>query len=241
VLVSSLASGGVSGTRSATAPPPLTPHQRLPAYAEEAPSYERRTRLNQDWRDLLTRQLPLHSGDVVLDVGCGSGLCFPMLRSKVGARGGIVGIDESPQMVHQAHGRVADRAWRNVTLLTAPVQDAQIPVTADAALFCAVHDILQSPAALRNVFRHLRPGAWVAAGGGKWAAPWLVPLNLATFALHQPFIRDFRGFDRPWRLLEKYLVDVRVTEVAFGTGYVVVGRARARIPRPRAAPDSHER
>ena len=36
---------------------------------------------------------------------------------------------------------------------------------ADAALFCAVHDILQSPDALRNVLSRLRPGARVAAGG----------------------------------------------------------------------------
>ena len=43
---------------------------------------------------------------------------------------------------------------------------AQIALTADAALFCAVHDIMQSPAALANVMTKLRPGAWVAAAGG---------------------------------------------------------------------------
>ena len=35
-------------------------------------------------------------------------------------------------------------------------------------LFCAVHDVLQSTAALTNVFEHLRSGAAVAATGGKW-------------------------------------------------------------------------
>jgi len=45
-----------------------------------------------------------------------------------------------------------------------PAEVAQIPVTADAALSCAVHDILQSPDAVRNIMSKLRPGAWVAAG-----------------------------------------------------------------------------
>ena len=39
----------------------------------------------------------------------------------------------------------------------------------------------------------LRPGAWVAAGGGKWAAPWLVGVNLQARMLHAPFARSFEG------------------------------------------------
>ena len=62
-------------------------------------------------------------------------------------------------------------------------------LTADAALFCAVHDILQSPDALRNVLTTLRPGAWVAAGGGKWAAPMMVALNSMVSMLHAPYVR----------------------------------------------------
>jgi hypothetical protein len=47
----------------------------------------------------------------------------------------------------------------------------------DAALFSAVHDILQSPAALADIFGHLRPGAAVATIGGQWPHPWLWPLR----------------------------------------------------------------
>jgi hypothetical protein len=80
-------------------------------------------------------------------------------------------------------------------------------------------------AALDNVLAHLRPGAWVAAAGGKWArAGMLPPLDPITYAIHQPYVRSFAGFDRPWRLLEPMLVDFMVTEVAFGTGYLAAGR-----------------
>jgi hypothetical protein len=61
-----------------------------------------------------------------------------------------------------------------------------------------VHDILQSPAALRNVVDNLRPGAWVAAGGGKWASP-------------------------PWSHLEPLIEDVQVREMALGSGYIMTG------------------
>ena len=130
-------------------------------------------------------------------------------------------------MAAVARERIAGEGWRNVTVVESPAEDAQIPVTADAAVFCAVHDILQSPDALRNVMTKLRPGAWVAAGGGKWAAPWLVGVNLHARMLHTPFVRSFEGFDRPWSHLEQLIEDVHVRELALGSGYIVTGQAPA--------------
>jgi hypothetical protein len=70
-----------------------------------------------------------------------------------------------------------------------------------------------------------RPAARVGAAGGKWPAPWLVALSALVAAVHAPFVRDFTGFDRPWRYLAELLDDLRVTEIAFGTGYLALGRA----------------
>jgi demethylmenaquinone methyltransferase/2-methoxy-6-polyprenyl-1,4-benzoquinol methylase len=164
---------------------------------------------------------------VVLDVGCGTGLCCGLLRDKVGPRGGVVGIEESPEMAAVAREHIVCEGWENVTILQTPAEDAEIGLTADAALFCAVHDILQSPDALRNVVTTLRPGAWVAAGGGKWAAPMMVALNSMVSALHAPYVRSFSGFDRPWQHLEQFVEDVQVREMAFGGGYVMTGRTPA--------------
>ena len=198
-----------------------------PAYGEHARSYERDTAAFQSHRRAVVEALPLRRGQVVLDVGCGTGLCCGLLRDKVGPRGGVVGIEESPEMVALAREHIACEGWGNVTVVHAPAEDAHIGLTADAALFCAVHDILQSPGALRNVMTKLRPGAWVAAGGGKWAAPMMVALNSMVGMLHAPYVRSFSGFDRPWRQLEPMVEDVQVREMAFGSGYVMTGRTPA--------------
>jgi len=172
--------------------------------------------------------LPVRRGQVVLDVGCGTGLCYGLLREKVGPQGSVVGIEESPEMAAVARERVAGEGWDNVTVVQSPAEDAKIAVTADAALFCAVHDILQSPDALRNVLANLRPGAWVAAGGGKWAAPAMAAINLPVTMLHAPYVRSFKGFRRPWNHLEQLIEDAHVREVALGSGYIMTGHAPLR-------------
>jgi hypothetical protein len=46
-------------------------------------------------------------------------------------------------MAAVAREHIAAEGWRNVTVVQSPAEDAEITVPADAALFCAVHDILQ--------------------------------------------------------------------------------------------------
>ena len=219
-----------SGISAPTAHRPDRRAARQPAYSAQARSYDQKTGAFHSYRRALVEALPVRPGQVVLDVGSGTGLCSGLLQDKVGPQGGVVSIEESPEMAAVARERIAGEGWRNVTVVESPAEDAQIPVTADAALFCAVHDILQSPGALRNVLSKLRSGAWVAAGGGKWAAPWLVGVNLHARMLHAPFVRSFEGFGRPWRHLEPLLEDVHVREVALGSGYIVTGQAPARTP-----------
>jgi demethylmenaquinone methyltransferase/2-methoxy-6-polyprenyl-1,4-benzoquinol methylase len=206
-----------------------------PAYSENARFYDRMTGAYQGFRRAIVDALPVRPGQVVLDVGCGTGLCFGLLLGKVAAEGSVIGIDESPDMVAMARERIEREGWRNVVLVESRAEDAEIALTADAAIFCAVHDILQSSAALRSVVDHLRPGAWVVAGGGKWAAPWMVAVNLHAMLLHTPYVRSFEGFRRPWHHLEPLLEDVHVRELAFGSGYVMTGHVPGQ-PDPRVRP-----
>ena len=82
------------------------------AYTRDASAYETRTSAFETYRRRLVDLLPLRRGDVVLDVGCGTGLCFERVRSRVGSEGVIVGVDASRDMLAVAADRVAERGAR---------------------------------------------------------------------------------------------------------------------------------
>jgi trans-aconitate methyltransferase len=198
----------------------------LKAYTAGAASYDSRTDPFMVFRRRLVDALVVRRGEVVVDVGCGTGLCLPLLQERVGPEGAIVAVDESEAMLDIARARAEQARWSNVTFILARAAEAELAVTGDAALFCAVHDILRCPDSVGNILSQLRPGANIASGGGKWAAPWLVLLNAYVATLHRPFVRSFDGFDRPWSLLTACLQDLRITELEYGSGYL----ATARLP-----------
>jgi len=197
------------------------------AYLALAHDYERRTRLFTGWRELLVHRLAPRPGDTVIDVGCGPGLNFAALHAAVGPHGTIIAIDESPQLLAVAARQVTRRRWDNVELINAPADTARLVVHADAALFAATPDAVASPAAVRNIVEHLRPGAGVAAGGWKWPSAWPWPLRTLLTALGSP-LTEVTGFDQPWRLLAEHVAALHVSEIGFGTGYLAHRRADRR-------------
>jgi hypothetical protein len=154
-----------------------------------------------------------------------------MIMEAIGPTGYLIGVEESADMLAHAQERIKRGGWDNVDLVCSAGETAQLPVRADAALFCLTHDILTSRRALDNVFTQLWPGARVAAAGPKWAswrdlwwAPWLVPeVNLAVLAVNRPYVRSFRGFDHPWLYLDSAVPDLRVRPLLFGGAYVAWG------------------
>ena len=167
--------------------------------------------------------LRLQPGDVVLEVGCGTGLNFPALQDAVGPGGRIIGVDLSTEMLTKARERVAAAGWQNVTLIESAIDVAQIPVDVDAVLFCMTHDILQTPAALESVFRHTKPGARVASLGYKWAPWWTGPWNYFIWNFTRYAITTREGFGKPWRHLERFVPDLQVDSTFLGAIYFAWG------------------
>jgi ubiquinone/menaquinone biosynthesis C-methylase UbiE len=207
----------------AEAPSPSLVAER---YGAQAPSYDLVTAAGEPYRLQTVDRLDPMPGEVIVDVGCGTGLNFPPIEEGIGRRGMLVGVDLCAEMLATASQR-ADRAgWRNVRLIRSAANEVDLPVEPDAALFCGTHDILRSPAALENVVRQLRPGGRVVAAGPKWAPPWRADapaLNFYTWQLHRPFVTTVEGFDRPWSHLERLVPDLRVEECFFGGGYIAEG------------------
>jgi SAM-dependent methyltransferase len=201
----------------------------LEQYRRRASVYDRELAFFEPIRRLAISRLELRPGDVVFDVGCGTGLSLAMLRQGVGPKGRIVGIEQSPEMVEQARRRVAGARWARVTLMCSPVEDAGLRVRADAALFHFTHDILQRPEAIANVLGNLKPGARVVASGLKWAAPWVLrPVNWLVLPAALRSVTSLDGMDRPWRLLQEQLGRMNVESRLLGGAYVASGTLASR-------------
>jgi SAM-dependent methyltransferase len=196
----------------------------MPAYGRDASAYDAQTGSYERYRRQIVDELPLHRGDTVIDAGCGTGLCLQYLEERIGPEGTIIAVDAAADMLAIAAERVTAAGWSNVVLIESAVEDAELPEWVDHAMFCAVHDVMQSGAALDHVLGRVRPGGGVAAGGGKWGPAWAIGLNAGVLALHAPYVRDFAGFDRPWTHLAARVPGLRVREVAMGAGYVASGR-----------------
>jgi ubiquinone/menaquinone biosynthesis C-methylase UbiE len=201
----------------------------LEKYRRHAAAYDRRATLAERvrlWprtRGRAIARLRLEPGDIALDVGCGTGLSFSLIQARIGSEGRLVGIDLSPDMLAKARERVESSGWQNVTLIESAVEEADIPVQADAVLFHFTYDILRSPPALDNVFRHVKKGGRVAAVGNKWAPWWAFPVNLYVWYVARQYVTTFEGFGRPWSQLARFVPDLRVKPILFGGGYIVWG------------------
>jgi len=129
--------------------------------------------------------LELTPGDTVLDVGCGTGLSFHRLRTRVGREGRVIGLDYSEGMVRRARRRVRERGWANVAVVRGDA--TRLPVGGLDAVYASM-TVSATPdpgAVAREARRALRPGGRVAAldarpfPDGPWTA--LNPLLAALF------------------------------------------------------------
>ena len=191
-------------------------------YRRIAGSFDLSTAWLEPYRRRAVSQLRLQPGDVVLDVGCGTGMSFEAIQAAIGPTGRLVGIEPSAEMLGNAQARVEDAGWENVTLLEASAEEAAVPWAADAVLFAFTHDVVRSPKALANLLGQVRPGGRLAAAGPKWTA--IAPqLNPIVWQVARQYVTTFEGFRRPWAELERAVPGLSVEEACFGCVYLAWG------------------
>jgi ubiquinone/menaquinone biosynthesis C-methylase UbiE len=129
-----------------------------------------------DLERLVNGRMP--ADPVVIDVGCGYGRSFGLLRDRFGA-GRLIGIDIDEAMLASARAATAARGLR-VEFLQA--NSAQLPIgdeTADV-VFChqTFHHLTDQGGALREFHRVLRPGGLLlfAESTKAYIDSWLIRL-----------------------------------------------------------------
>jgi acyl dehydratase/ubiquinone/menaquinone biosynthesis C-methylase UbiE len=191
-------------------------------YRRLAGSYDLTTAWLEPYRHRAVSHLRLQPGEVVLDVGCGTGLSFEPIQAAIGPAGRLVGIEPCPEMLAAARARVEAAGWANVTLLEASAEEATVPGPVDAVLFAFTHDVMRSPKALANVLGQVRPVGRLAAAGPKWTA-FAPQLNPLVWQVARQYVTTFEGFRRPWAELERAVPDLWVEEAYFGCVYLAWG------------------
>lgn len=168
--------------------------------------------------------MALRPGDRVLDIGCGTGLNFPLVQDRIGPTGSITGVDASAQMLAQARRRTRAAGWDNVRLTEADATALDARALGAAAGFDAVMSTYALslmpdwPRAVALMTAASRPGGRVAVVDMQTpVGPARVWTPLARLACL------LGGSDigaHPWTAIESALTDVR--RVSLRGGHIQV-------------------
>jgi demethylmenaquinone methyltransferase/2-methoxy-6-polyprenyl-1,4-benzoquinol methylase len=207
-------------------------HYDLTSRFYPVPGYPQRAQRLQ-----AVRALGLRPGATVVDVACGTGLNFSLLKQEIGPNGRIVGVDLTDAMLAQARQRIETNGWRNVSLVQADAAEFDFPTEVGAIL--STYALSHVPDC-GDVIAH---GAAALSRGGHWVvldlkAPDNVPRWLAQLGIAVG--RRFGSIDewarrRPWEAvhaaMQDELADLSWTELCFGTAFLAAGSRGSRLRR----------
>ena len=208
-----------------------TPNQiSIERYRARAAGYDRSAQTTMPLRRRTIELLQLRPGQVVLDVGAGTGLSYAPLAQQVGAAGRVLAFEQSPEMFAIAKQRVLDEDLSSVWHVNADAAQVRLPQLADAALFNYVHDISRMPVAVYNIMQQLKPGARVAIAGMKFFPWWTGPLNLLAWLKNRPYNALAADLWQPWSLVAAWCENFQCSATQWGMGYIGHGTRRKEPP-----------
>lgn len=106
--------------------------------------------------------LAIREGEIIADIGAGSGYFTLRLAHHVGAKGRVYAVDVSPDMIRHLNGRVRDMGVLNVSTILAPPDDPLLPQPVDRFLIVDVwHHVEDQAGYLARMKKGLKPGGQV--------------------------------------------------------------------------------
>lgn len=216
---------------------PLSKQEIANLYRRRAKRYDFTAQLYylagfREWayRTKAVEALALKRGDTVVELGCGTGLNFGLLESRIGPQGRIIGVDLTDSMLAGAKERSRRNGWSNVELVQSDAASFEFPRKLNGII---------STFALTLVPEYekvIHAGAEALASDGRFVIldfklpwNWLSLLAPVIVLALRPFGGTLDAAGRhPWGALQKHFDSVSMTELYGGIAYIAVGR-EARI------------
>jgi arsenite methyltransferase len=102
----------------------------------------------------------LEAGDVVLDLGSGAGIDLLLAAKKVGAKGRVIGVDMTDEMIAKAQENIRAGNFENVEVRKGLIE--QLPVESGSVDWvisnCVINLSPEKPKVFREIARVLKPG-----------------------------------------------------------------------------------
>jgi len=210
-------------------------------YQQRAPRYNLAVRLFDafawfgfnisGWRRQAISALNLKPGDTVVDIGCGTGLNFPLLHQAVTSNGKIIAVDLSDAMLEQARQAIVANKWANVQLVCADAAQFEFPSKVDAVVSAYTLTLVPDCGrVISNASASLTPGGHLVVLDMAW--PKYCPLwwrhvlfFLRSYGVTADVLRH-----RPWEIVQRSMKeqfqDFSQRQFWFGFFYLACGTAR---------------
>jgi predicted methyltransferase len=152
---------------AARQPEPVAPSYRAPAPVMSTAGVnwlERDEREEEERPDLVIKAMELQPGDVVADVGAGSGYFTRRLARAIGPDGRVYANEVQPEMLEILRGNMSREKLTNVVPVLGTTSDPKLPpASMDWVLLVDVYHELQEPEAMLAAIRNaLKPDGRVA-------------------------------------------------------------------------------
>ncbi len=178
------------------------------------------------YRKITVDALELSKGDIVVELGCGTGLNFPLVLDVIGPDGKLIGVDITDKMLDQARKRVKGNEWNNVELVQSDAAEYNFPKDVDGIFATGV--IQYSPQCdkiIKHGYDALKTGKnfvildfKMSQGTARIFAPLLLYLTKPFFSNKEYMVRS------AWKSIEKYFEKTSFKEGWGGFLYISVGK-----------------
>jgi demethylmenaquinone methyltransferase/2-methoxy-6-polyprenyl-1,4-benzoquinol methylase len=179
------------------------------------------------YRERAVQRLRLEPGDCVVELGCGTGLSFPLIMEAIGPEGRLIGVDLSPGMLEHARQKVARAGWTNVELVQANMAAYEFPEDVNAVLSVGAFGyVTQYDQVIHAAADALLPGGRIVILDGKQADGMSSWWFKAILWLSRPFgvTLDY-GDQRVWESVERHFREPTFEQVYGGMLYLSSGTA----------------